>query len=145
YSIQSQNAATGQKIFLTVGTMGDKSGHASTVLRDRMRSYVVSQLHETSYVTLQGSAARARGFIIDGAIKSLSVHPSGSFVEATCEVELLISIYPTHSIVMMTSGEASVQEGKMQFRPQHEQSMEIDALENAVKGAHQNLLQFLEA
>ena len=144
-AIESRNRVTGEKIFLAVGKMGDKTGRAPAGLRDRMRDYVLNQLKSTPYVTLNGPASKAKGFIVDGAIKDLSVRQQRDYVEADCEVELVISVYPTHSIVMMTTGEAAVQTPKMHFRPQQQGSMEMDALENAVKGAHQNLVQFLQA
>jgi HEAT repeat protein len=144
-AIESRNRATGEKIFLAVGRMGDKTGHAPAELRDRMRDYVLGQLKSTPYVTLNGPASKARGFIVDGAIKEIAVRQQRDYVEASCEVELVISVYPTHSIVMMTTGEAAVQTPRMHFRPQNQDGMERDALENAVKGAHANLVQFLQA
>jgi len=144
-SIQSRNSVTGQKIFLTVGKMGDKTGRAPPELRERMRMIVLAQLQGTPYVTMQGPASKARGFIVDGAIKDIFVRTLHDYVEASCEVELVISTYPAHSIVMMTTGGASVQSPRIRYRPEQQMPMQRDALEGAVRGAHQNLLQFLEA
>jgi hypothetical protein len=45
---------------------------------------------------------------------------------------------------MMTSGGATIQTPRSQFRPTQERSIQVDALENAVHGAHQNLMAFLQ-
>jgi len=144
-SISSRNSVTGEKIFLAVGRMGDRTGRASSELRDRMRQFVLAQLSGTPYVSLHGPAAHARGFIVDGAIRELLLRTQRDYIEASCEVELVISTYPSHSIVMMTTGGATVQTPRLRYRAREDGSMERDALENAVRGAHQNLLQFLEA
>src|SRR5262249_26362994 len=144
-AIESHNRATGEKIFLAVGKMGDKTGHVPAELRDRMRDYVLAKLRSTPYITLSGPASRAHGFFVDGSIKDLGVRQQRDYTEVSCEVELVISVYPTHSIVMMTTGEAAVQTPRMHYRPQQQDGMERDALEGAVKGAHANLVQFLQA
>jgi hypothetical protein len=144
-AIPSRNRVTGEKVFLVVGRMGDKTGRAGQSMRERMREFVMQKLRDTPYITLQGSASRSHGFMVDGAIKDLSTRTQGGLLEVSCEVELVVSTYPAHSIIMMTTGEAAVQEPVMRVRPRQQGTMENDALENAVKGAHQNLVQFLQA
>ena len=46
---------------------------------------------------------------------------------------------------MMTSGGATVQAPRAGFRPEREQALQVDALEGAVHGAHENLLAFLKS
>jgi hypothetical protein len=144
-AVQAHNSANGQKIFLTVGSIGDKTGRAPPALRQSMREFVLAELRGTSFVTVGGTAASARGFIVDGSIRDLAWKPRGAYVETSCEVELVVSTYPTHSMLMMTTGGASVQTPRLRYRPAQRSSDEVDALQNAVQGAHQNLVKFLQA
>jgi len=48
-------------------------------------------------------------------------------------------------MVMMTSGGATVQAPKLGYRPEKEHALQVDALEGAVQGAHQNLLAFIRS
>jgi hypothetical protein len=45
---------------------------------------------------------------------------------------------------MMTTGGATIQTPKGQFRTHQEPGIRLSALEEAVRGAHQNLLAFLK-
>ena len=67
------------------------------------------------------------------------------WVDYTCESSLSVGRLPEKSMVMMASGGATVQVPRVGMRPEIEAGMQVDALEGAVKGAHQNLLAFIKA
>jgi hypothetical protein len=64
-------------------------------------------------------------------------------VEISCEVSFVVGRLPSKAMVMMTSGGATVQAPKGTLAPAMETALQKDALEGAVKGAHENLLAFL--
>ena len=52
---------------------------------------------------------------------------------------------PGNALFLMTSGEARVQKPKRQWRPQLQASMELEAVEVAVRGASEDLISQLGA
>lgn len=124
---------------VAVKAMGDKTRKASGELRDRMRRFVTAELRGFG----KGGAGAA-GYTVDGAIKTLSMSGRSDMVEVKCSVELVLST-GGRAIVMMSSGEAIVQRQRRQFRPVMRSSMELEALQHAVKGASDELRQHLAA
>jgi len=123
-----------------VKPMGDQSRHATAALRGHMRDYLTAQLRPVGEVVLDEGAPPAHGYVVDGVIKSLSMTTQPTTVEVTCAVQLIISRQPTGGVFLLTTGEAIVQKPRHQFRPQQRASMELEALENAVRGASDDLL-----
>jgi hypothetical protein len=125
---------------LDVKPMGDTSGQASPALRARMRGFVAREL--------QGLGAGVTGgYVVDGTIKTLSTvrRSDLNLVEVKCGVQLVLSTRGGDAIVMMSSGEASVERPRRQFRPALRAAMELDALEHAVRGASDELRQHFAA
>jgi hypothetical protein len=60
-------------------------------------------------------------------------------------VSVIVGRLPSKAMVMMTSGGATVQQPKGAVSPASNAILEADALEGAVKGAHENLLVYLRA
>lgn len=117
-----------------VKAMGDKSRRATTALRDKMRAFVAREL--------AGFRGPLRGgYTVDGAIRSLTVTNRGDIVAATCSVELILSARGTSAIIMMSSGEATVEQPRYRLRQIGSGALESDALENAVRGASEELRQ----
>jgi len=125
-----------------VKAMGDRSHRAGPALREHMREVLTNELRPVGDVS-SGTEAAARGFIIDGVIKDLSFAMRPDRVEVTCAVQLVISKQPTGGVFLLTSGEAVVQKPRRQFRSQHRSHMEVEALENAVRGASEDLRRHL--
>ncbi|MES1172452.1 MAG: HEAT repeat domain-containing protein [Bacteroidota bacterium] len=116
---------------IAIKPMGDQTHSASNELRERMRGFVAIELRHIK--------KRAPGtYTVDGAIKALSISGRSDVVEVRCGVELVLST-GRNAIVMMSSGEAIVQRQKQQFRPAMQPSMELEALQHAVKGAAEEL------
>jgi hypothetical protein len=123
-----------------VKPMGDRSHHAGPALRDHMRDFLTDQLRPLGDVS---TSASVRGFVVDGVIKDLSLNASPDTVEVVCAVQLVVSRRPSGGVFLLTTGEAIVQRPRNQFRPQHRATMEIEALESAVRGASADLVQHL--
>ncbi len=122
---------------IAVKPMGDKTRKASVKLLERMRGFVTTELH--------GFGKRGPGpYTVDGAIKTLSISGRSDLIEVRCGVELVLST-GGNAIVMMSSGEAVVQRQRRQFRPAMHPSMEVEALQHAVRGASEELRQHFAA
>ncbi len=123
-----------------VKEMGDPQHRAGPVLRSHMRDFLVDQLRPIGEV----SPADSRGtYAIDGVIKSLDVATTGREVEVTCAVQLVISRQPQGGVFLITSGEATASRPRHLWRPEQRASMEMQALEAAVRGASEDLVQHL--
>ncbi len=130
-------------LHVEVGGIGAKSADVSPELTRRLREFIVRELTRTPGLTIEGKPLS--GFLIDSSITSVSRHNNGPWVEVSCEVSLVVGRLPSKSMVMMTSGGATVQAPKLGFRPEKERALQVDALEGAVHGAHENLLAFLRS
>jgi hypothetical protein len=137
-----------ERYYVGIGGIADKSKRAGPDLIKRMREFVTRELERTPGVTTRldptGRSKKLRGFTLDGMITEIKKSQSREYVEISCEVSYVIGVYPSRSIVMMTSGGATIQTPRGQYRATQERAIQVDALENAVKGAHQNLMAFLQ-
>jgi hypothetical protein len=126
-----RSTATGT---IEVMPMGDRTNRASIRLRERMREIVADEVAEF------GKRIRG-GYVIDGVIKNLTLTKRPHVVEVNCAVELVISTRA--GIVLMSGGEAAVQKDRRVLRSKAvatiTANMEMQALENAVIGAYEEL------
>ncbi len=126
-----------RRLHVVVKPMAGPAHHLSA----RMHDLVVQQLgaeHDLSVDDDDGPS----GFIIDGSITKLTRGTHGPWVEVTCEVKITVS--NSHgSLLSIVSGGATVQTARGSFRQGMEPMLQDEALDNAVRGAHQNLLSFL--
>jgi hypothetical protein len=139
-AIASSSRAPAGAVHVEVGSVGLKARGAAPELKEHLRTLIERELQHTAGVTMDGKPVS--GFLIDGSITSLSRKTTDHFVEISCEVSLIVGKLPSKAMVMMTSGGATVQAPK-NTTPRMEISLQRDALEGAVKGAHENLLAFL--
>lgn len=120
-----------------VKAIGDPGHRAGPVLQSHMRDFLIDQLRPFGDV----DPGQQRGtYTVDGVIKSLSLETTGREVEVSCAVQLVISRQPSGGVFMLTNGQATVQKPKRQWRPQLRPSMELEALEAAVRGASEDLV-----
>ena len=103
-----------------------------------MRRFVVVEVDEFKGRT-------PRGFSIDGAIRTLDQSSVGAQTTVTCGVELILSAGGGGAIIVMSTGEASVQRRRGAYRPGLQREMEQEALAHAVRGAAAELRQHLAA
>ena len=117
--------------------MGDQTNHAGEALRSHMRDFMLAQLRPFGDVT---PAENQGTYAVDGVIKDLSTSTRNGEVEVSCAVQLVLSRQPGGGVFLLTSGEATVQRPKRQFKPQQKTGMELEALENALRSASEDLL-----
>lgn len=130
-------------VHVEVGGVGMKSRTAATPeLTARLRAAILRELARTPGLTLEGKPLS--GFLIDSSITSVSKKLTPQWVEISCEISFVVGRLPSRAMVMMTSGGATVQAPRMGLKPESEKRLQIDALEGAVQGAHENLLAFLK-
>jgi hypothetical protein len=131
----------GQGVVVVVRSLGDRTGRAGPAVKSAMRAALLSSLGRTRGVRIAETADPSVNYAIDGAIAKLSLVTNGGDIESTCGVELVVS-RPPRGIVLIASGEATVIEPRASFRPDRRGSMENDAVEHAVRSAHENLERF---
>jgi len=117
---------------IAVKAMGDRTSRASPQLREHMRRVVAYDLSSIKKHAPGGLA-------VDGAIKVLATSTHADMIEVKCAVELILSTGRGNAMIMMSTGEASVQRYKRYFRPAMQAAMETEALEHAIHGASDEL------
>jgi len=127
----------GKKLSFEVKSMGDQSNHAGPALRSHMRDFMLAQLRPFGDVSPPENQGMYAG---DGVIKELATNTRGGEVEVSCAVQLVLSRQPGGGVFLLTSGEATVQRPKRQFKAQQKTGMEVEALENALRSASEDLL-----
>jgi hypothetical protein len=128
---------TAAKPSFEIKPVGDPEHRAGQALRSHMRDFLVDQLRPFGQTD---PAAHQGTYAIDGVIKTLSQATTRRDVEVSCAVQLVVSRQPSGGVFMMTSGEATVQKPKQQWKPQQRPGMELEALEAAVRGASEDLV-----
>jgi len=127
---------------VALGVIGDRTGRASAALRERMRAQMRTLLARQSSIQLMEGTTGV-SFLVDATISRLVLSQGGPNVEAICAVELVVS-RPPRGIVTVASGEAIVQKPRSHYQAVLRDKMEEEAMENAVRSAHESLAQFLE-
>ena len=129
------------RLAIEVRPVGDPSHHAGPLLKSHMRDFLVEQLRPLGDVSANGDVDETQAnYAVGGVIKHLSFAQGGPDVEVTCAVQLVVMRQPGNALFLMTSGEAHVQKSKRTFRPQLQATMELQAVESAVRGASQDLI-----
>ena len=126
------------KMSIEVRPVGDPRNQAGPVIRSHMRDFLVEQLRPLGDVS--ADEGQPTTYAIGGVIKSLGVARGGPDVEVSCAVQLIVMRQPGNALFLITSGEARVQKPKRQWRPQLQASMELEAVEGAVRGASEDLI-----
>lgn len=128
-------------VHISIGGVGAKPKNVGPEMTQRLRALLLREFAQTPGLTIDGKAVS--GYLIDSSITQLSRKTTRDWVEINCEISVIIGRLPSKAMIMMTSGGATVQEPKGSFRADRAASLEADALEGAVKGAHENLVAFL--
>jgi hypothetical protein len=126
---------------IEVGVVSAKATGAPADLPARLRELMSRELQRTPGLSLNGPPTS--GYIVDANITSVGKRSGDKFVEVSCEVSYIVGRLPSKGMLMMTSGAAAVQLPKATFRREFEAGAQRDALEGAMRGAHENLLAFL--
>ena len=129
-------------LHVEVGGIGVKAQHVSPQMAIRLKEFIIRELNKTPGLTLEGKPIS--GFLIDSSITNVSRRMTPEWVEITCEISFVVGRLPSRAMVMMTSGGATVQAPRVGLRPERELALQLDALEGAVEGAHQNLVAYIK-
>jgi hypothetical protein len=107
-----------RKLYLKFGpfTGGSKAADADllALLRSNLRQ-VLEQLPHV--VVTEGAEEKNLGkggrpaFLVDGNVLKLDEAPSGSAIETSCEVKVMVARWPARSVILWTSAGAAVQGG----------------------------------
>jgi hypothetical protein len=127
----------GRKLSFEIKEMGDQTKRAGPALRSHMRDFMLTQLRPFGDVSPPENQGM---FAVDGVIKDLSTNTRNGDVEVSCAVQLVLSRQPGGGVFLLTSGEATVQRPRRQYKPQQKTSMELEALESALRSASEDLL-----
>lgn len=122
-----------RKVYLKFGpfTGGSKAADANLIglLRGTLRKSLADL---PNVVVLEGAEEKNLGkggrpaFLVDGNVLKLDDKESGSALETSCEVKVLIARWPSRSVILWTSAGAAVQGGK---RDRDRQNARHDCLE----------------
>jgi len=150
YAIAPREARVTPQVFLVLKSTQDKSlGNAPVKLRQaratQMRTLILDQLRRDQTVTLMSSLAAEVGvdpYAMDVTIMKLERAERGPFVEVECEIRVAVSDRRGRMLSFLTGG-AKVQVPRSTFRVQYEPQLKREALENAVKSVHGDLVKYL--
>lgn len=128
------------RVLVVVKSAANRTPQGGALMGDRLRDYLTEAIDDSPELTTDEAllGKRSSAFQVDGSIVRMKRRTSGRYVELTCEVTLSIST-PTGKIVSIVRGSATVQVPRADFRRGSETALWLQALENAVRGAHQNL------
>ena len=127
------------RLSIEVRPVGDPGHQAGPLLRSHTRDFLVEQLRPLGDVSANVDDRQAT-YAVGVVIKNLSFTHGGPDVEVTCAVQLVVMRQPGNALFLMTSGEAHVLKSKRMFRPQLQATMELEAVEGAVRGASEDLI-----
>lgn len=133
------------KLFVVVQTASNRTTNGGKPLGLKMKEVMLAALAHSPEVTLDaavGKNNKLKQFTIDGAITQLKRIESGKWVEVFCEVKITVSNEKGRMVGIVT-GTATLQLAKSAYRNTMEKNLLVEAMENAVNGAHQNLLGYL--
>jgi hypothetical protein len=131
-------------LIIAVRTMGDRTGKAPPALRERMKAEIIGNLRREPNLEVAEPTQPGIAYVVDGTIARLEHGIRGMDVESVCGIELVVS-RPPRGIVLVAGGEAAVQKPRIHFRPTLRAPMDAEALEHAVRSAHENLARYLSA
>ena len=138
---EMEHPAPSGTVHIELGGVGLKA-RAPAELKEHLRTLLARELMHTPGVSIQGKGTN--GYLLESSITQMTKKNVDNMVEISCEVSFIVGKLPSRAMVMMTTGGATVQASRVGFRPGQESAMQRDALEGAVKGAHENLLAFLK-
>jgi hypothetical protein len=150
YAIAPREERPGQQVFVVLKSTQDKSvGNTTSKVRQlraiQMRSLMLDHLKRDRAVTLMSSVAPDAAvdpYSMDVTIMKLERFERGPFVEVECEIRVAISDRRGKMLSFLTGG-AKVQVPRSTFRLQYEPQLKREALENAVKSVHGDVVKYL--
>lgn len=134
-------------LFIAMHSTADEShGRATKALRKRraeqMRGFMLRELRAQADVTLSQGEAESLGLAhnsIDLSITKLDRIARGKWIEIECEIRVTISNERGKMLSFLTGG-AKVQVPRATFRAKYLPELQHEAIENAVKSVHADLI-----
>ena len=111
----------------------------------RMRAWLLKELDRQTDVTLSDGEARTLSLEknnIDVSIVKLDLQERGKFSEVECQIRIAISDDRGKMLSFLTGG-AKIQVPRTTFRARYLPQLRLEAIENAVKSVHQDMLGYL--
>jgi HEAT repeat protein len=150
YAIAPHEQPATPQVFVVLKSTQDKSnGNTPSKVRQlratHMRTLMMDQLRRDQTVTLMSSLSTEVGidpYSMDVTIMKLERFERGPFVEVECEIRVAISDRRGKMLSFLTGG-AKVQVPRQTFRLQYETQLKREALENAVRSVHGDLVKYL--
>lgn len=137
-------------LFVAIKSAADESKDRSTKAERKlragdMRGYMLRELRAQADVTMSEGEASSLGLkhnSIDLSITKLDRRVRGKFMEIECEIRITISDERGKMLSFLTGG-AKVQVPRVGFRAKYLPQLRKEAIENAVKSVHGDLLRHL--
>ncbi|MBW2734887.1 MAG: HEAT repeat domain-containing protein [Deltaproteobacteria bacterium] len=143
--IPKRKRPPGPRVLVTLGSMGAKTAKGRRhrkllhrLWRDKVASTTEVGLLEAGEPVPKG---QQKVYGVSSSITKLKRVRTGRLVKTTCMVSVMVD--QGGSIVMMTTGGATVEVSTRRFSRRDAQQSEQSALENAIASAHQNLMRYL--
>jgi hypothetical protein len=145
--------AANTRFFVTIGKMSNKSGKGGKQLSKVFSSALTQEFGKvrgvatrwTGGATRPSAAAlrkrRVKGFMLDGAITSLSHSQRGSNITISCAIRVYLATYPGKSMKAFYSGGASMAVPARGFNPANASGIYKDLIKGAASGAKQHIVQ----
>jgi hypothetical protein len=137
-------ASRSRRLLVRLGAMGAKARSGKRI-RGRMRTAWVEQVSKSRRVGLLGRRQRARSsqkvFKVNSSITRFHRVRQGRMVRTTCTISVVVE--HRGSIVMMTSGGATVEVSASRFRRSDAARVEKSVVDTAVASAHRNVERYL--
>lgn len=153
-ALATSSAAAGvdlkdRKLYLKIGpfTGGTRAadGELLALLRTTLRK-ALGELRYTGVVDGPEEKILGKGgkpaFIVDGNVLKLDERDTGSYVETSCEVKVLIARWPSRSVILWTSAGAAVQGGK---RDRDRETAKRDCLEASAGQVADSLIGYFKS
>jgi hypothetical protein len=138
------------EVYVSLQSAADRSTartdpQARSERAEQMKKLLSQELEATPEITTDVRVARKlriAEYNLDASITRLTRRVQGGFMEIECEIHVAISDTRGKILSFMTGG-AKVQVPRRSFKKQYLERLQHEALENAVKGVHQDLLAHL--
>jgi len=111
----------------------------------KVREWMFAELGKQMDVTVSEGEARAIGLdknSVDVSIVKLDLQERGKFMEVECQIRIAISDDRGKMLSFLTGG-AKVQVPRATFRARYLPQLRLEAIENAVKSVHQDMIAYL--
>lgn len=137
----------GARFFVTVGKLTNKSPKGGQSLSEAFRQALLKEFSKVPGVATPWSDGdpspavlrkhRLKGFVLDGAILSLSTKPASGGYEVSCSIKVSLATFPGNSMKAFYSGGASMAVDRV--RPEYENTLYREIIEGAAQGAREHI------